>query len=77
MEIVELCPIRQKCETIEGEKTYRCKWYMPFTTFLPGATEATEVWKCAMVWVPNLLVEQLQMARAIQQERAGVAKKSF
>ena len=76
MEIVELCPIRQKCETIEGEKTYRCKWYMHFTTFLPGAKESTMVGKCAMVWVPNLLVEQLQMARAIQQERAGIVKKS-
>ena len=75
--ITETCPLDKTCVRIDKETiTHRCKFYMPFTTFLPGDKEATEVWKCAMVWIPNLLVEQLQMARAIQQERAGIVKKS-
>lgn len=58
-----ICPMAELCEEESNGVVTRCKWYLPFTTTLPGADKPAEVWKCAMVWTPLLLVEQLQMAR--------------
>ncbi len=61
-----VCPMGELCEEESNGVITRCHWYLPFTTMLPGANKPAEVWKCAHVWTPLLLVEQLQMARQMQ-----------
>jgi hypothetical protein len=64
-----VCPMGKLCEEESNGVVTRCRWYLPFTTTLPGTTQPAEVWKCAMVWTPLLLVEQLQMARQIHMNK--------
>lgn len=64
-----VCPMGKLCEEESNGVITRCHWYLAFTTTLPGADKPAEVWKCAMVWTPLLLVEQLQMARQIHMNK--------
>jgi len=42
---------------------------MPFTTFpTPQHKQPVEVWKCAHVWLPNLIVEMLTLERDLAQK---------
>lgn len=77
MTVIEECPLGKECTREYGGKVFRCKWFIPFTTFpTPQHKEPVEMWKCAHVWLPNLIVEMLTMERQQMQQaqQSGIVK---
>lgn len=58
------CPLGATCERVSGDAIIRCAWY----TCLAGQDPQTgemlkDTWRCAMSWMPILLVENANTNR--------------
>lgn len=70
------CPMCGECEKIEiidGEKTIvRCQWYIKMKGKNPSTGEDFDDWRCAVAWMPVLLVNAANESR-----KGAIATDSF
>lgn len=57
------CPLGSKCEEIRDNKLHRCMWYTCLAGMNPQTGEQIDEWKCAMSWIPIMLVENANTNR--------------
>lgn len=63
----EKCPLLKKdCIKLD------CAWFTSIHGVNPETNETVEHWKCAMVWLPGLLIEN-----SFQQRTTGASVESF
>ncbi len=65
MDVIIECPLGSKCEYIgDDKKIHRCMWY---TKMVGTAQDGTvyDTWKCAMSWLPILMVENSAQGRGV------------
>lgn len=70
LEVKTVCPLGAKCEEARDGAIYRCAWYTHVRGYDINTGDDIDVWKCAMEWMPKLLVENSGMQR---QTAANVA----
>ena len=57
IETKNVCPLGSECERISGNSIVRCAWYTCLAGQHPQTGEMIDEWKCAMAWIPIMLVE--------------------
>jgi hypothetical protein len=60
-----ICPLGSKCEEAKDGKVFRCAWYTHLTGKSPQSEEIVDEWKCAMTWMPLMMVENAQQVRGM------------
>lgn len=63
IDIIITCPLGSKCEEIKDNKLHRCHWYTCLAGQHPQTGEMIDEWKCAMAWMPIMLVENANTNR--------------
>lgn len=63
IETVITCPLGSKCEEIRDGKLSRCAWYTQLAGKNPQSEEIINEWRCAMAWMPLMMVETSQTNR--------------
>ena len=63
IETIITCPLGSKCEDIKDNKLHRCAWYTCVAGTNPQTGESVNDWKCAMTWLPILLIENANTNR--------------
>ena len=63
METEIICPLGSKCEEATGGKVLRCAWYIKLVGKDPQSEKEYNEWRCAMGWLPIMLVEVSQTNR--------------
>lgn len=58
-----VCPLGSECEKIVDGKIHRCAWYTCLAGQHPQSGEMIDEWKCAMAWIPIMLVENANTNR--------------
>jgi hypothetical protein len=80
MDAVITCPLGAKCEEIKDNKLHRCAWYSELQGKHPQKEENISEWRCALAWMPILLVENAGTNRgqtaAIESFRNQVIKQT-
>lgn len=61
--IIITCPLGSQCEEIKDNKLHRCAWYTQLAGQNPQTGEQINEWKCAMAWMPIMMVENAQTNR--------------
>lgn len=64
MEIKITCPLGHDCETATDNVVHRCAWYTEVKGEHPQTGEAINQSKCAMTWLPMMMVEQARQQRS-------------
>jgi len=62
-EIIIICPLGSECEGIKNNQQFRCAWYTHLVGQNPQGGPPIDEWKCAMAWMPLMLVENAQTNR--------------
>jgi len=65
IEIILTCPLGSCCEKIKDNKLHRCMWYTCLKGKDPQSDETIDEWRCAMSWMPIMMVENAQMSRGV------------
>ena len=63
IETVTTCPLGSVCEEIKDNKLHRCAWYTCLAGQHPQTGEMIDEWRCAMAWIPVMLVENANTNR--------------
>ena len=63
MEIISVCPLGGTCEEAKDGAIHRCAWYTQIAGKNPQNGEDINEWKCAMAWMPLLMIENAQTNR--------------
>lgn len=64
IEIINVCPLGCKCEEIKGNAIFRCHWYIALSGKEPQSENVyKDEWRCALAWMPIMLVENAQTNR--------------
>jgi len=58
-----VCPLGSKCEEIKDNELSRCAWYVKLVGKDPQSEKDIDEWRCAMSWLPLMLVEVSQTNR--------------
>ena len=58
------CPLGSKCEEAKDGALHRCTWYVPVRGTNMNTGEEVDEWRCAMAWIPMLLIENSGMQRS-------------
>lgn len=66
------CPLGSKCESVKDNKIVVCPWYTQVRGSNPQTGEDVDEWKCAIAWLPMMLIENSGMQR-----QTGAAVESF
>lgn len=70
------CPLGSQCEEVKEENGEQvmviCPWYVEITGKDPQSEDNVKEWRCAMAWMPLLMIENAQMSR-----QTGAAVESF
>jgi hypothetical protein len=64
MLVEHTCPLGSECETAENKVIKRCAWYTKIVGTDPNTGKEIEDWGCAMAWLPTLLINNANQARA-------------
>ena len=72
LEVKITCPLGAKCEEAKDGALHRCAWYTPVRGVNKNTGEEVDDWRCAMNWMPMLLIENSAMQR-----ETGAAVESF
>jgi len=56
METRFICPLGAKCEEARDGAIHRCAWYTKVVGKDPQSESSFDEWRCAMAWLPILLV---------------------
>lgn len=65
MDIEIVCPLGSKCEEAKEGKVLRCAWYTQLAGKDPQSEEIVNEWRCAMAWMPTMMVENAQQVRGM------------
>jgi hypothetical protein len=65
MDAILTCPLGSKCEEIRDNKLHRCAWYTCLQGKNPQSDEILDEWRCAMTWMPIMMVENAQVGRGV------------
>lgn len=57
------CPLGSECEKVHDGAIHRCAWYTRLAGQDPQTGEMIDEWKCAMSFIPILLVENANTNR--------------
>jgi len=57
IEIVKSCPLGGKCSEIRDNIIHECEWLIEIAGMHPSTGENINQKKCAMSWIPILLIE--------------------
>ncbi len=57
MKTTEVCPLGSECERIVGDHIEKCAWYVTLAGMHPQTGEQIDEQKCAMAWLPIMMVE--------------------
>jgi hypothetical protein len=72
VEQIIVCPLGGECEAVTGAKVARCAWYLRIDGVMDDGTK-TEDSRCAMAWIPALLIDHSkdnrQQTASLQQVR--------
>ena len=52
-----VCPLGSQCEQIVGDQIETCAWYVTLAGPHPQTGEILDEQRCAMAWIPVMLVE--------------------
>ena len=63
VDVVNTCPLGHKCEEIKDKAIYRCSWYTEVVGKNPQSEEVINEWRCAMSWMPMMMIENAQTNR--------------
>lgn len=66
------CPLGSQCEEVKDGAIMRCRWYTRVRGRDMNTGEEVDDWRCAMNWLPMLLIENSGMQRS-----TGAAVESF
>ena len=72
LEIKTVCPLGAKCEEAKDGVIHRCAWYAMVRGINKNTGEEVDDWRCAMNWLPMLMIENSSMQR-----ETGAAVESF
>lgn len=72
VEIKTYCPLGAKCEYVKDGVIQRCAWYAMVRGVNKNTGEEVNDWRCAMNWLPMLMIENSSMQR-----ETGAAVESF
>jgi hypothetical protein len=67
-----VCPLGAQCEEVKDGAIHRCMWHIKVRGANPNTGEELDEWRCAMAWLPLMLIENSQ-----QQRQTGAAVESF
>ena len=57
MQVETSCPLGHTCEKAENNVIYRCGWYTKVKGTDSNSGDEVEEWRCAMNWLPALIIE--------------------
>ena len=60
-----VCPLGSQCEEIKDNVFYRCAWYTKLEGKDPQSEKTIDEWRCAIPWMPLMMVEIAQTNRGI------------
>lgn len=66
------CPLGNECEKVVNNKLQICPWYVKVRGKDPQSNEELDEWRCAMAWMPLLMVEH-----SLFERQTGAAVESF
>lgn len=72
VEVKTFCPLGGTCEEAKDGMIYRCAWYGHVRGVDKNTGKELDDWRCAMNWMPTLLIENSAMQRS-----TSVAVESF
>lgn len=72
IEVKISCPLGSTCEEVKDGAIHRCAWYTQVRGTNMNTGEEVDDWRCAMNWMPMLLIENSGMQR-----QTGAAVESF
>lgn len=72
IEVKISCPLGATCEEVKDGAIHRCAWYTLVRGTNMNTGEEVDDWRCAMNWMPMLLIENSGMQR-----QTGAAVESF
>lgn len=72
LEVKTFCPLGGTCEEAKDGAILRCAWYGHVRGVDKNTGEEVDDWRCAMNWMPMLLIENSAMQRS-----TGAAVESF
>jgi predicted outer membrane protein len=72
LEVKTFCPLGAKCEEARDGAIHRCSWYACVRGTNQNTGEEIDEWRCAMNWMPMLMIENSAMQRS-----TGAAVESF
>jgi len=64
VEVKTFCPLGSKCEEAKDGMIHRCAWYGRVRGVDKNTGEEVDDWRCAMNWMPFLLIENSAMQRS-------------
>ncbi len=67
MNIIIECPLGGRCEYIKDNKQHRCAWWTKLVGKDPQSNKEIDEWKCAMAWMPLMMVENAQVTRGVRE----------
>ena len=59
-----VCPLGAACEEVKDGANQRCAWYARVVGRDMNTGEEVDEWRCAMNWMPFLLIENSGMQRS-------------
>ena len=59
------CPLGARCEEAKDGKLLRCAWYTHLVGKHPQGEQSIDEWRCALAWMPVMLVENAQQVRGM------------
>jgi len=57
------CPLGSKCREVKDNKVHQCAWYVKLYGKDPQSDKKIDEWRCAMSWMPIMMVENAQTNR--------------
>lgn len=64
LEVKITCPLGAKCEEAKDGALHRCAWYAHVRGYDRNTGQELDEWRCAMNWMPTLLIENSGMQKA-------------
>jgi hypothetical protein len=79
MEIKEAkCPLGAVCEEVKKDgKIYRCPWYTKLQGKDPLSDKIFDEWKCAIAWLPIIMLENAQTNRGQTEVLSAMREESL
>lgn len=63
LKVITTCPLGSECEKAVGQTIHRCAWFTEIEGTNPQNGDTIKSSKCAMSWIPILLVENANTNR--------------